>query len=351
MRVWDKVRSLGVRRPSLFWYILLISLFNLTAAVYLRQHVPQESPSSLSIIEAPGCGEIYHLGLWSQGHYGGAESLSMDEKAFGEKLGAELVKKMDPFKMLFTQEDVHRISSQVAAYWSVLITTRECSDFDRFISSELESAESRFFQRFLSLSLTQKFEGESSSTWVEPEAYRKFSENDQALTTRVQAFSKEMVRRTTPALRKAFGNNQRLFLQQTYRELLFKDQVSTRNLITKAMMSTLDRFSTYFSKAEFSEFYEDLSAGGSGIGIKVRKVPQGYLIVGVMEGSPAADVNLPEDSIIKKIDGESLAGVSESVARRLFKGLEGTPMTMTLELVNGQTAEFQLLRRRYDFED
>ena len=108
-----------------------------------------------------------------------------------------------------------------------------------------------------------------------------------------------------------------------------RDELS--NAALKGAVSDLkDRFSNYFSPAEYALFTRAINNQFSGIGTAVAEVPQGLRILNVYAKSPAAKAGIRVGDIITSANGRKLAGMKSETAVALIKGPEGTKVTLRL---------------------
>ncbi len=94
--------------------------------------------------------------------------------------------------------------------------------------------------------------------------------------------------------------------------------------------SLKDRFSNYFSAADYRRFQEGQHHSFSGIGTAVAQDPRGLRIVTVYKGSPAAQGGLKAGDIVVAAAGKALAGKPETYATSLIRGRSGTKVKITV---------------------
>jgi len=90
-----------------------------------------------------------------------------------------------------------------------------------------------------------------------------------------------------------------------------------------------DRFSNYFSAAEYKRFQETTDGEFSGVGMTVAHDPRGLLVKDVYDQSPAARAGLRQGDVIVEVDGHSLRGRSSDDATTQIKGRPGTTVRLT----------------------
>lgn len=124
--------------------------------------------------------------------------------------------------------------------------------------------------------------------------------------------------------------------QMKYEEgFLTSDPVMRERLmlsdVLKATASALDAHTAYLTPDEASQFMINVMQRLSGIGAQLRDDLNGFTIIKIIEGSPAAlskDIKV-KDRIIA-VDGEPVVGMDIVDAVDLIRGVEGTPVTLTI---------------------
>lgn len=118
-------------------------------------------------------------------------------------------------------------------------------------------------------------------------------------------------------------------------EILSSDPLEKQHLILsnilKATASSLDSNTAYFTPGEASQFIINLQQRLFGIGVQLRDDINGFTVVKLVEGGPAAlEKGLkPKDRIIA-INGEPVVGMDIYEAVELIRGEEKTPVTLTV---------------------
>lgn len=92
-----------------------------------------------------------------------------------------------------------------------------------------------------------------------------------------------------------------------------------------------DRFSNYFTPAEYKRFQETQNSQFSGIGIAVIEDPKGLRVVQVYDKSPADREGLRERDLIVAVGTTRLAGKNSETSTALIKGPRGSDVRLTLE--------------------
>jgi carboxyl-terminal processing protease len=91
-----------------------------------------------------------------------------------------------------------------------------------------------------------------------------------------------------------------------------------------------DRFSAYFSEKEYALFNQAINNQFTGIGMGVRDVKDGLLVLNLYKKSPAEKAGIRVGDVITAADGHKLAGLRAEAATGLIKGPEGTAVTLRI---------------------
>jgi carboxyl-terminal processing protease len=106
-----------------------------------------------------------------------------------------------------------------------------------------------------------------------------------------------------------------------------------------------DRFSEYFPPAMLTRFNESIEGRFSGIGLSVTGTKQGLRVVQVFKRSPAERAGIEVGDTIVSVEGNSIAGLSSTVATARIKGPEGTAVTIGVrDRGSGKTRQERIVR-------
>lgn len=125
-------------------------------------------------------------------------------------------------------------------------------------------------------------------------------------------------------------------LEDTIEKYYYLDEVTAEELddgIYKGMLDSLgDPYSEYYTAEELNALMEQSQGVYYGIGayVSLDTVTSLPKITGLIEGSPAEEVDLRPNDIIYEVDGTSTYGMSLTEAVALIKGAEGTEVVLTL---------------------
>jgi carboxyl-terminal processing protease len=104
-----------------------------------------------------------------------------------------------------------------------------------------------------------------------------------------------------------------------------------------------DRFSHYFTPAEYDRF--KMGSHLSGVGIAVTQVKQGLRVATVYKHTPAREAGIQPGDVITAVNGQSIAGKDVNVTTNLIRGPAGTKVTLTVLDHNGKSRDVTVTRR------
>jgi carboxyl-terminal processing protease len=113
--------------------------------------------------------------------------------------------------------------------------------------------------------------------------------------------------------------------------------------IAGAVKELNDRFSNYFTPAEYRRFKEAQGSRFTGIGVTVAEDPAGLRVMQVFDGSPARRAGIRTGDLIVRAEGESLKGKDSAAATALIKGPSGTDVRVTVRR-DGKDRDLTLTR-------
>src|SRR3954464_15303189 len=90
-----------------------------------------------------------------------------------------------------------------------------------------------------------------------------------------------------------------------------------------------DRFSNYFSPAEYKQFKDSQHSEFSGIGLAVSQDPKGLRVETVYDGSPAKRADIRPGDLIVEAAGHPLTGRNQDEAVSFIKGPPGSRVKVT----------------------
>ena len=116
-------------------------------------------------------------------------------------------------------------------------------------------------------------------------------------------------------------------ISDTYYRKLPAGQLAN-DAIGGAVKKLNDRFSNYFTPAQYAQFQQAQASSFTGIGVTVDRGKRGLLVRSVYKGSPAHEVGISVGDQIIEANGRSLAGLTTDQASQLVKGPAGTKVRL-----------------------
>lgn len=138
-----------------------------------------------------------------------------------------------------------------------------------------------------------------------------------------------------------------MILLQNY----YVEDVEFETLIQGAidgMLNEVDRYSYYMSPTEYAEMQEEYEGHYGGIGIVITIRDNKLTIVSPIKNTPGEKAGLKAGDVIKAIDGQETAEISQMKAVGLMRGEEGTDVVLTI--LRDQKEPFEVEITREDIE-
>ena len=119
-------------------------------------------------------------------------------------------------------------------------------------------------------------------------------------------------------------------VHDTYYRKIPEDQLAD-DAIDGVVKRLDDRFSNYFSPAEYRRFKESQHSEFSGIGLSVSGDPRGLRVETVYDGSPAKRAGMEKGDLVVEAAGHKLSGRNSDEAVSFIKGPPGSQVRVTWE--------------------
>jgi len=261
------------------------------------------------------------------------------------------LEELDPSKTYFVEDDIKQWTQPSDATVETILKEFNEGNFQAFNNIY------GIFVKTISRrhDLEKQIDLENLPKHVSPEEFKdlKWAANPQDLLTRLMRFKAlqmETVSKMSPELKEK--TLQRIEKRQTKyeEEILTTDAKARENLILsdilKAAASSLDTHTAYFTPEEARQFMINVQQRLFGIGAQLRDDINGFTVVKIIEGGPAAEGKelKPKDRIIA-VNGEPVVGMDIVDAVELIRGGENTPVTLTVvrEAPKGENKEEEKL--------
>ncbi len=259
---------------------------------------------------------------------------------------------LDSMKTYFTKSEVEPWLEPSEQMIERIID--EYSERNFTVFEEIHDTMLKAIERRERLERAIDFENLPPSIPAEDFTEEDWSADEEALSVRLEMMKSVMLE----AYRRVGGDNEEKFLKRqgkrrrNYHEKIYCDSVEERRKLTltniiKSVASSLDIHTMYFTPAEATQFMIDVQRRLFGIGVQLRDNLNGFLILKVIENSPAARSNmLKEQDLIVAVNGEPVIGMSIEEVVELMRGERGTPVNITVirgDLTDGDKTEKQTL--------
>jgi carboxyl-terminal processing protease len=267
-----------------------------------------------------------------------------------QKLSPELVRRalqnyleeIDPIKTYLIESEVLKWTSPSERLLEKILKEMNEENFSSF--EEMHSAMLGAIER--RNRLESKIDKSSLPQRVDPSEFKEvtWAKNEEELFQRLLD-----IRSLQMETAEKLDQEGRQFLQRlTKRRLKREEELITRSpeereqvilsLVLKATSSALDSQTAYFTPGEANQFMIQVQQRLFGIGAQLRDDLNGFTIVRLLDGGPAAgeDSKLRVGDRIIAVNGEPVVGMDITEAVELIRGQEGTPVLLTILRESGE---------------
>ncbi len=268
----------------------------------------------------------------------------MKAHATYKELTPELIKRtllnyleeLDPTKSYFIESDIHQWLEPSDQELKQILTDFNQSNFRTFVSIDDEMAKAIHRRK----ELEKKVDLSNLPKKVDPAEFKnmKWVTTPEQLVeriTKIKALQAEAASKLNDELKEK--SLQRIAKRQakTEEDLLSKDSVFRQQLmltdVLKATAAALDTHTSYFTPDEAAQFMISVQQKLYGIGAQLRDDINGFTIVKIIEGSPAANgKQLKVKDRIIAVNGEPVVGMDIIDAVDLIRGEANTPVVLTV---------------------
>lgn len=279
------------------------------------------------------CSQLKTVWEWSSLRYGGQTLPNLESDEYAKRIAEQFLGRLDPNHFLLTSSEEAGFIRNATSGWKAAIRKSDCRYFENFVRSTWTNAKTRAQSHVRSENIkaaSLRFreadkEEELPKFLLRPSSEKEYSE-------RLANVVSKMLESTSPKLRKAYDNDLKKLALERVQDTFFStnDQPMVPTLMAKAMLSAMDRYSTFYPQEEFKDFYSDLAGTVTGIGIRISKSPKGLLIERVLPQSPAGEKGIKAGDVIESIDGNVLEKADFEVAKALLKGEEKTWVNLSV---------------------
>lgn len=259
-------------------------------------------------------------------------------------LNKELIKRslnnyleeLDPSKTYFTIDDIKEWVEPSDALLNQILKDYSAKKFDVFfqIDQKLVSVIPRRH------ALEEKIEASPLPTRVNVEEFKdmKWAKDQDELLDRLRKIKALQIETSS----KLSDDIKEKALQRIHkRQVKFEEEAQNPDPVQKqrfiythalkALSSSLDSHTAYFTPEEAGQFMINVQQKLFGIGAQLRDDINGFTLVKLLEGGPAANSKeLKAKDRIIAVNGEPVVGMDIAEAVELIRGEENTPVTLTL---------------------
>jgi len=141
-----------------------------------------------------------------------------------------------------------------------------------------------------------------------------------------------------------FDIDEKVMFENVVKNIL-KENPELYDEILKAMLSSLDEHSEYYTAEEYSDFYSYVEVEIVGIGAYLESDGEYVRIGSVIKDSPADKAGLMANDRILFADGVSLKNMGSEYAASTIRGERGTTVKLEIER-NGILMNYSVVRDR-----
>lgn len=248
----------------------------------------------------------------------------------------EYLEELDPTKTYFIVPDIQQWLDPSESFLEATLTDFEHANFQVFV--DMQNAMVHAIDR--RQHLQAEIDYEHLPKQVKPEEFKDmvWAVDEQQLLQRIirmkalQLETADKLHNETP---------EKVLQRMAKRQLLFEEGVLEKNPdqrqkriyanILKAVASSLDTHTVYFTPDEADQFMINVQQRLFGIGAQLRDDINGFTIVKIVDGGPAwRSKELKVKDRIIAVNGEPVVGMDIINAVELIRGKEDTPVTLTV---------------------
>ncbi|MGK5593966.1 MAG: tail-specific protease Tsp [Parachlamydiaceae bacterium] len=243
---------------------------------------------------------------------------------------------LDPTKTYFIESDIDQWVHPSPTLLNQLLEDYNKSNFETF--QKIHDKMASTIQRRHELESQVDLQHLPKQVKIEDFKNMNWAKDDQELLNRLsslKALQMESVSKLSEELKER--SLQRIVKRQAKleEEILTPDEDQKKRYILtnilKATASALDSHTAYFTPDEASQFMISVQQRLFGIGAQLRDDINGFTIVKIVEGGPAANnKELKLKDRIIAVNGEPVVGMDIVDAVDLIRGEENTPVTLTI---------------------
>ncbi len=129
-------------------------------------------------------------------------------------------------------------------------------------------------------------------------------------------------------------------MKETYPDPSQVDNVELIEAAIQGMLHDLDDYSAYYDRKAFRELRQETKGTFEGLGIEIKKDPEGLRVISPIDGTPAKRAGLRPGDRLTHADGQSLAELSLRASVELLRGRAGS--TILVRIARGDLEPFDV---------
>jgi len=252
------------------------------------------------------------------------------------------IENLDPSKTYFIESDIHEWLEPSDDIVDSILTNVNQSNFRAF--ENVHAAMVRAIQRRHELEKQIDFSNLPQKVKADEFKDMLWATNEEQLLNRLIRI-KALQIETTSKLNEE--SREKSFQRMAKRQAKYEEEILISDLkskqryvltnVLKAIASALDAHTAYFTPDEASQFMISVQQRLFGIGAQLRDDLNGFTIVKIVEGGPAAaSKELKAKDRIIAVNGEPVIGMDIVDAVELIRGEENTPVILTIIRETGE---------------
>ncbi len=325
---------------------LFVFLITLLIIVHAALFFVSDSKNGEPISESLNCKDEYKAIIWSKSNHANSTDLELNKKKFVYFFAEKVLQKLDPNKLILFKEEAQKLKKELIKQWQDFLLTKHCEFFYYLVNKYYYYAQKRIESKIKLLTINAP--KNNSKIGIDEEysikSFDDYSLDDSEQFKRLEEVSGEIVSHSSDLLIKAYKKDLKALVLDVIKQNLFS--INFEKFLLKSVLEAFDPYSTYYTQEEFDDLYEELSAATSGIGIKVHKVLDGYLVTDIQQISPANfSKKIKKGDVIISINGVELKTLPISSVNKLFRGERGTIIALKLkDSLTNRIKEVELVR-------
>lgn len=133
-------------------------------------------------------------------------------------------------------------------------------------------------------------------------------------------------------------------MRETYPDPSVAKNIQLIEAAIQGMLHDLDDYSTYLDRKAFRKLQQETRGTFTGLGIEIKKDPEGLRVISPIDGTPAKRAGIRPDDMLTHADGRSLAELSLRESVDLLRGRVGSKVTIRIARENVDPFDVEITR-------